>query len=221
MSTDLTPRTPDYTAQVRALVITNDDEYRRLAELREGIRALRAKNEEDRRPGIKKAYETHKQLMADFNTIDGPLDTAERLCKTKLGDFDEKKKRESAAEALRIEQEARKRDEDARLAHAVALEQTAHQTGDASFAAAAEEVLAAPTVHTPAPVVGAPKVSGLVFRWKYGGRLVSLKTVIEEVAAGRQPIAYLTLDQSVVDKTAGALKEAFACPGIELTKVKV
>jgi len=149
----------------RAKTITVKDEagYLKAAEELLGIKSLRKEINETFDHLIKKAHETHKEAVAEKKRHEEPLIRAEGILKSGISTYTQEQERKRLEEQRKLEAEAWKREEEAKIAEAVA----ATNMGDTK---AVDEILNEP-IEVP-PVIlptATPKIQGLSTRksWKF------------------------------------------------------
>jgi len=209
--------------------ITTQDHYSAAGELLTGIKGLQKEIDETFDPGIKKAHELHRDLLAKKREFSAPLSEAEKLIKDKMSvylDEQEKKRaeaqRKAEAEARRQAEEQRRAEEEARLAEAAALESAGHKAAAAEVMAEAEAIAEQPI--EPLTVVvasNAPKAEGVSSKMLYGAKLVNSRASVEYILANwDQWGATVEINMTPYNALARAQREAFRFPGMELTKTR-
>lgn len=157
----------------------------------------------------KLAHEAHLAVTSLENECLAPDLEAERIIKPKMAAWNFEQERKRRQEQEKAEAEARKQAEDEKIAQAAALE----KAGDT---AAAEEVMAEPIMIPPiVRPVETPKVPGISYSTVWRARVTDMKALIDAVAAGKAPIAILTVDEIALNKIAAALKNTLHWPGVE------
>jgi len=135
-----------------AIQITNQPTYDGAVEFLKGVKDLRGEAEAHHRPVIDAAHKAHKAALEALKRIDGPLESAERAVKAKIGTWDMEQERIRRAEEDRL----RREQELAREAELEKQLETAEQEGatqeevlamieQTAFQAAAPPVVAPPT----------------------------------------------------------------------------
>lgn len=189
--------------QAKAVRIVDDASYESAAGVLLRVKDLRAEIAGVFGPIIKRAHEAHKEALAQQKKVEQPLVDAEAILKPQMVRYLDQKEKERRAEATRLEAEARKLEEDARLEAAAAAE----ATGDH---AAAEAIFEQPL--PPPPVVvqkTVPKVSG-----------ISSKEVIDFVVEDEMmvPDQYKVIDMVALRRVVTALGEKANIPGVRVFK---
>lgn len=173
------------------------------------VAALRKEIDATFDPIIKKAHEAHRAAIGAKKRHDDPLAAAETTIKRKSGTYmaqEEARRRQEAAEAAR---KARELEEERRLAEAAELEA-------AGQAEAAAEIIDEPLPPPPPPKMERPKAAGVQSRKTYTARVVSASKLIEAVALGDAPTAFLKIDQAKLNAHARTMKDEFKVPGCVL-----
>jgi hypothetical protein len=156
-------------------------------------------------PTIDATNKAHKEAVAQKKMFEAPLAQAESIIKPALAAYDTAQENIRRDEERRLQELARKQEEDRRLAEAVELE----QQGDKK---AADAVMAEP-VYIPPVVIAktVPTVAGVSYRdvWKY--RIVNVDAL---------PRAYLMPDETKIGAYARAMKGAGLIPGVEIYSEK-
>jgi len=198
-------------AQAQAIQVTNQATYDQAVEMLKGIKDLRGKAEQHHRPGIEAAYKSHKVAVATLKSIDDPLVEAEGILKQSVGAYTLEQQR-IQREAQRIaEENARKRQEEERLAVAVAVEQAGATPEQVT--AVLDEPLPLP-MPTVAPVY--ERAAGVATRETYAAEVFDLKVLCAEIGAGRQPVQYVSGNMVALNGVARAQRTAMSIPGVRL-----
>jgi len=153
---ELNQRALSWPEKADSVVIDSQKSYESAALFELGIVTLEKEGEAEYGPIKEDTNRAHKTACKNYNNFMTPLKAAKRTLGRKRGDYERDEEMKRQAEQRRLDAIARKADEDARLATAVALE-------DAGESEAAERVIEARP--TPAPIVSLPpavqKVEGL------------------------------------------------------------
>lgn len=195
--------------QARALRIVNAGTYQAACEFLKGIKALRQEIADTFQPHITRAHESHKALLKEKADAEAPLADAERIAKAALVTYDTEQERQARIEQQRLQAEARRQEEERRLADAVALE----SAGDV---VEAEALIAAP-IEVPVIAVAptTPKVSGISYRETWGAEVVDLAALVAYVAAHPQFAALLLPNMPALNGQARSLKGQLQIPGVK------
>lgn len=198
-----------YPDRARALRIVDAAGYQAACEFLKGVKALRTEITETFEPHIKRAHEAHRALLKEKTDAEAPLIEAERITKAALVVFDEAQERARRAEQARLQGELRQREEERRLADAVALEAAGEQ-GEAE--ALIEAPLDVPTVAV-APMT--PKVGGIVYRETWSATVTDLVALARYVAANPQMAGLLSANMPALNAQARSLKGQMQIPGVK------
>ena len=187
--------------QARALRVTSNEIYETAGGLLVQIKGLRKKINRTFKPMKEAAVKAHKAVLEQERLADAPLVEAEDIIKPELARWDMEQERLRRVEEQRLQELARKQEEDRRLAEAVAIE----QAGDKKLA---DQVIAAPVEVAPVIVAkSVPKVQGISYteRWTY--RVINPAIV---------PAEFKMLDEVKIGQYARAMKSAGKIPGVEI-----
>lgn len=229
--------------QAHSLTVATAAEYENAGAILVAIRRVRKTITDTFEPMQKKAHAAWQEILAQRKKHDQPLEAAEKTLSQIMGNY----KAEVEAERQRLAREEQKRideekraaqkkadeeraeqlriDNEARLAHAIALEAEGK-------AAEANRVLNAPPppppppAPTPAPaprmaMPEAPRAAGVSFRENWKARVVDFQLLVEAVASGRQPMTMVEANQKALDGIAKALKGEARIPGVEFYSEQV
>ena len=216
-------------SQTNALEVVNHEDYMLAGEQLKTLKGAQKKVVELFREAKDNAFKAHRSITEMERKLLDPLKRAETVCASKVQKYldAERKRKAEEAERLRKEAEAkaqaeaeaqRKRDEDERLNSAAQLEAQ-------GFSEEAEQILATETpMPIVTPVIAAPaepemqKVEGLHTRTSYKAEVTNLLLLVQEVAAGRQPVSLLVANEQVLNKMATALKHELKIPGVRVVE---
>ena len=189
--------------------------YSRAGNFWKEIRAIRAKVADSFDPLIKHVHAFHKATLAKKEEIDKPLENAERFVKSSMNTWNAEQERIRIAEQRRLEEIARKAEEERLLQEAIVTEAEARASG-ASKEEAAQEAAAIieKPVYVPPIIIPkeVPKVTGMSFRtiWKF--RIIDIAKI---------PREYLEPDMVKIGRVVRALKGQTNIPGIRVYEEKV
>lgn len=187
--------------QARTVEITDDESYKRAAEILLQIKDLRRQIDEAFDPIISKAHEAHREALGQKKRADAPLVEAEGIIKPRIAAYIAEINRKRAEEEARLREEERKKEEERRLQEAIKAE-AAGQTEKA------EEILAEPVeIGKVRPIPEAPRVAGVSIQKRWTYRIVDEEKI---------PREYLTPDHTKIGAVVRDLKDAAAIPGIEV-----
>ena len=217
----VTERALAFPDQARAIRIMDAASYQQACEFLKGVKALRDEIADTFDPHIKRAFESHRALVKDKRDAEAPLAEAELIAKRALVTFDTEQERIRQEEQRRLQEQARRDAEERQLVEAIALEEEAQASGDASLAMEAAAKLEEP-VHVPAVAVApmTPKVSGIAYRETWGGRLTDIAAVIKYAAANPQFMGLLMINQPALNQLARSMKHQMRIPGVEAVCTK-
>lgn len=159
-------------------------------------------------PVVKSTDKAHKDAVALRKKVLDPIEGAKTYVKSQMSAYDAEQERIRIATENRLREEARKREEDARINEAVAME----QEGNGILA---EMILSEP-VETPVVIVQkeVPKMAGgPVYRTVWDAEVTDLMALVKAVAAGQVSVNALLPNQTFLRQQAQSLKETFKVPG--------
>jgi hypothetical protein len=195
--------------QAREIEITDAVTYARAGEALKTIKDLRAQIEDTFGPVVRKAFEAHREAVAQRKKVEAPLIEAENILKPRINRYLEEEERKRRAEEARLQAAAQKQLEDEQLAEAEYYE----QAGDTE---AAEEVLA--ETRAPAPVMvpaSKPRVQGITRRKTWSAQVTDIRALIRAVADGKAPINCLKADMVFLNQQARSMKGTLNWPGVK------
>lgn len=227
-TTDIESETLEIVNQSQCIQVVTHADYLKAGEYSKRIKAainnvvLRFEEPKDL------ASKAHKKICALEKEFLDPLKKAKSFCDEKVIIYEKERKRIEQEELNRRRLEAEiahkklieedlKRQEEERLEKAVALASTGHL-------AQAEAVISAPirSLHivppVQQPIAQMEKVEGLHIRTTYKAEVFELMDLVQAVAAGLQPLAYLEVNQSALNKQASSLKYELRIPGVRVIK---
>ncbi len=191
--------------KARQIKVVDNNSYVAAGQVLVEIKVLRKEINATFDPIIKKAHEAHKEAKAQKTRVESPLVEAENIIKPALAAYDAEQERIRRAEEARLQEIARKQEEDRRLAEAAEIE----KTGDKKLA---EEVLSAPVEVAPVIVAKAvPKLEGVHFTERWTFRVVNPAII---------PREFLAVDTVKIGQYARAMKSAGRIPGVEIYSEK-
>ena len=196
--------------RAKIVKVASNDQYLEACELVKTIKALRAEIDATFDPVIAKAYQTHKEAVAQKRKFEQPLVEAEGLVKRSIGDWLSEQERIRKEEELRLQKLAQEEEERRQLQNAVILDDLG-ETEEANRLL--EETVVAPPVVLPQFT---PKVHGVSMSQRYSAEVVNLMELVKAVAQGKAPIQCLKADQVFLNRQAVAMRQAMAYPGVKL-----
>ena len=206
------------------IVIATDDQCRMAIDYEKGLSALIKEIDEMFDPHIKKAFESHRGLVAEKKKHAEPVEEAKRLIKQKRIVYVDEQERLRKAEEARLQAEARRIAEEQALAAAIAAE----EAGDG---AEAEAIINEP-VHV--PVVTLQKttpsagVSGAI-RELWSAEVVDMTAFLVDIVGDKNIVGKLLLSPYVIvsankvtlDGIARRLHSKMSIPGVKAVSRKV
>lgn len=208
--------------RARAAIVTDASTYEIAAQMLLGIKDLRKKIADTFDPHCKRAFEAHRALTKEKADAEAPLTQAERIIKDSLRAYDAEQER-LRREAQRLaDEEARRREEDERVARAAALEREGREFGDDMLVEEAHALINEPApVVTAAPIAKAtPAVKGISYRTTYSAQVTDLVALIRFVAANPSHAALLTPNMTALNAQARSLKQALRLPGVHVIETR-
>lgn len=158
-------------------------------------------------PLVSAAFRSHKALTTARKKALAPLEEAERILKARVLTYEAEQEAKRLEEEARLAELARKQAEADRLAEAIAAE----ESGDVETAAALlDEPLRPVSVHL-APEVLPP---GMSKRETWKAVVVDLKAFARGVADGIIPCQMMTPNMSALDAQARMMKGLLTYPGV-------
>ena len=234
-------RSRDISAQVKSLVIKNQEQYENADGIARSIKAMMKDMDVSRKKITSPLDAAKKAVMDLFRPMETALENNLRHVDSLLIAYSQQKERErrEQEEKLRRQaeaEEARKRKEkeeqerkwrekeEAKRKEAEALakqgrEEEARKAQEAADRAALEaerrrEQAAEVRVEAPvlAPTVQAP--TGTSYRTDWYAEVTDLRTLVMAVAAGVAPLDFLEANLTVINKQATATKDSLVFPGV-------
>jgi tetratricopeptide (TPR) repeat protein len=198
---EITERALTVPEQAKAIMIKSNEDYVRAGEILLVIKDLRKEIDSFFDPICKKAFEAHKEAVAQKKRADAPLVEAEGIIKPRIGAYLAEQEKIRQAEETRLREVARKEEEDRRLLDAIAAE----QAGEKEEAAAIldEKPQVAPII-VPKSV---PKVSGVSTQELWDFEITNESLI---------PRQYLTPDIKAIGKVVDGLKSKTNIPGVRV-----
>lgn len=201
---EVTERALTVPEKAQAIIIRSNDDFIKAGEILTAIKSLRKEIDATFDPIIKKAFEAHKEAVAQKKKVDAPLVEAEGIVKPRMAAWNAEQERIRREEEERLREIARKEEEERRLKEAIDAEKSGNKEE-------AEAILETPI--EPPPVVipkTTPKVPGVSFtkQWKF--RITDPNKI---------PREYLTPDEGKIGGVVRALKDKANIPGVEVYTV--
>jgi hypothetical protein len=131
-----------------------------------------------------------------------------------MASYHEEQERKRRAEELRLQEIARKQEEDARLQEAEAAEKDGmHEEANA--------ILDAPVVLPKVVVpVATPKISGVAFRETWAAEVVNAELLFKAVMEKKVPMSAISINLTFLNQQARSLKAEMNYPGVRTFAVK-
>ena len=192
--------------KARAIKVIDNETYALACDALLEIKGLRKQIDASFDPIIELQNKAHKEAIAQKKKVALPLTTSEGILKPEISAWDTEQERLRREKERKLNDIKRKKEEDARLEQAAALE----KAGDT---ATANEVLDAPVTIMPVEVAKTvPKVEGVSFsvRWRYR---VNFPYQV--------PREFLKLDEVKIGQYVRMKKASGKIPGIEIYSEKV
>jgi hypothetical protein len=190
--------------QASAIIINSNEDYTRAGQLLITIKGIRKKIEETFKPIKQKMDAAKKEVLDQEKAADAPLAAAEAIIKPRIAQWNAEQERIRQAEEKRLQEIARKEEEDRQIAAAIAAEHSGNKEE-------AEAIIEAPVQAAPVVVPKlVPKVAGVSFtkQWKF--------RITDEAKIPRQ---YLCVDEQKIGAVVRAMKDAANIPGVEVYSV--
>lgn len=170
------------------------------------------------------AHKAHKAATDKRSKYLDPLQSAHKEVKRLMGTWESEQERIRLAEQKRLEEIARKEEEDRRIQEAIEAEEQAKSNGATAHEAAQEaEAIINEPIYVP-PVVlpkETPKVKGLSFREVWSAEVFDIKALCAAVAYGKVSLECVMGNMPVLNKMANALKSTLNVPGVKATSRRV
>jgi len=195
--------------RARSITITNQQSYSIAATLLIDISALAKRIQDHHKPIKDAAYAAHKVAVAAEKRLLDPLDEARTILRRGIGTWES----EQELIRLRLERkardEARKQEEEMRLALAVQAEELGADE------VTTEEILSTPMV-TVAPVVAPTfeRVSGVSTSQRWHAEVMDLKALCRSVGEGKASVEFVQPNLTALNALARAMKSTLNVPGV-------
>jgi hypothetical protein len=199
--------------KARAIVITNDEQYRSAADMLVGIKDLRREVDATFDPIIAAQHTAHKTACAQKRTAENPLVEAEGIIKAGLVSYDDEQRRAAEKEQRRLEAQARQDEERRRLEEAVLLESEGQHEQAAEVLA---EAVSAPAPMVPIVQRSTPVVAGISRRETWTYRVTDLHSLVKFVAANPSYLNLLLPNGPALTAQARSLKAMAKFPGVQV-----
>lgn len=185
--------------QAKMIIVKDQSTLSRANDFFLTIKALRKKIADTFNPIIQKAHEAHKEALNQKALIEAPLIVAETYLNQQVTTYKREqdrlradKEERNRLEALRNEAIRRLAKENERIAQAAILEASgATEEAEALISEAIEEKEKPIEVYTPPPETPKVKLEGARITEYWSADVHDLRALVNEVAAGRQPLAVI------------------------------
>ncbi len=215
---EVAPETTSLVKQAEVFVINSDDKLleaqTRVVEAQKRkkfIEGVFAPMKESAKETKDAATKTYKEVNDLIEKATAPCERVKEIYGQKGVVYTQEQERIRAEEARRRELAAKKEAEDRALAEA----QHAEAMGDKETANAILNEGAVMDIPPP-PVQAVPQAAGIRFTEYWSAKGIDLLTLVKEIAAGRQPIAYVMFNDMALNQTARAQKGAMRIPGVQV-----
>lgn len=202
--------------QAKAVKVTDAETYTAAGSLWKSIGDMIAEVKATFDPICDAAHKAHKAATEKRAKFLDPLTAAQKSVKRLMADYDAEQERIRQAEQRRLEEIARKAEEDRRLAEAIAAEEAAKAAGATKEEAAQEAAAIIEEPVSVAPVVvpkAVPKIQGgPVFQTRWSFEIVNENLI---------PRQYLTPDMTKIGGVVRALKAQANIPGVRAYEKRV
>lgn len=197
----------------KSIKIVNNDHYVRAGELLLAIKGARKTVDETFDPVISAAFHSHKEACNAKRKIENPLVEAEGILKLEIGRYQSEQERIRREEEFKLQELARKQQEEMNLQEAIALE-------GAGLHQEAEEAINNPVM--PAVLASpVPKVSGITSRDSYFATVTDIKALCRAVAEGKVPPMAIAANMQFLNSQARNLKQLMHYPGVIVQSKKI
>jgi hypothetical protein len=194
--------------RARSVVVNDEASWTFASELLKGIAALKKRANQEYDDAIKRWHDGHVAELARKAQVTTPLTEADAILRAAMVAHVERQKKLAAAEQARLDAEARRQDEEDRLARAAAMETEGREYGDDALVEDAHALIAEPSTVVAAPVRTAiPKTAGVSTRETYGFRITDERKV---------PSIYKTIDHKKIRAVVNGLGKQANIPGVEV-----
>jgi ribonucleotide monophosphatase NagD (HAD superfamily) len=191
--------------RVKAMVITDSARYTNAANLLKDIAAMKKQIREHHRPTIEAAYEAHKLAVAAEKRFLDPLTEADKTIRDAMGRWNQLQ----AVEKAEREEDARKADDERRLAEAIKVEEGGAAPETVNL------VLDTPKP-APAPLTPVtPTVEGVHERTTWHAEVTDLRELCKAVAEGNVSIEAVNPNMTFLNDRARMYKAGLSIPGVK------
>jgi hypothetical protein len=208
---ELEVKAKSLTSQATAIQVIDQGSYDVADALSSGAKDILKAMDASYDPVIKAAHEAHKAAVKAKKDQYEPVEAAMRTINAKMTAWFRAEQERKAAIQRKLDEEARKKAEEAQLAQAEIL-------ASMGMDEAADEALdAAPVIQR--TVVAAPeKGDGVSYRDSYSATVVDLMSLVRAVAAGEVPISAVLANETYLNGRARLEKADMKVPGVRIVK---
>ena len=162
-------------------------------------------------PECDRRNKLHKEATAARSDVASPVKDAYLTWQGKIKAYKSVLDDRIAEEQRKLEEEARRKAEDEKIALAAELEKTGKQVE----AEAVIEDTTPPIIVT--PKVMAPVAKGVTVRKKWSAEVTDLKALVVAIAAGQAPISLVTVDKTALRKFSESTQGSLQINGIRFS----
>jgi hypothetical protein len=203
------------TARALAIQVRDQSSHDEAAELYIGLGELEKQICAVHDPAIALAHASHKGAIAAKAVHFDPVSGARKIIKPKITRWEQEQEDIRRDLERKAQEEARRREEEARLALAVEAE-SANATPEVI-----EEIMSTPMqIVTPVVAPTYAKTKGFTSRANYRAEVVNMRELCRAIADGKQPVS-LVEATAALNGLARAMKEQFNVPGCRVVKEQV
>lgn len=201
--------------RAQSLKVSNQDEHGVALEVLKSIATAERRVKDLFSEPKAAAHKAHKAITEAEKKLLDPLQEARGIVSRKANSYEIEEQRKADEERQRLELEAKKQEEDRKLAEAASVE----ASGDKEAAEQIiEEPIEIPVIHV-APKVA--EVKGISSRETFRAEVVDFLALVTYVAANPNKIALLQPNQVAINQLAKSMREGFELPGCRLIKDRI
>lgn len=198
-----------WTQFANGLEITDESTADRASRCLVTVKELQSQADESFDPIIKKAYEAHREAIAQKKRIVEPLEQATATLKTKLGSWLEEERRRIEDEQRRLQAEADHRAAEQREAEIEEAEVSGATTEEIEVLAQAP-LAVAPVLRT------VPKLNGVSARQLWLAQVTDLQALVKFIAQNPQYLNLVQPNTTAINALARTLRSAAQIPGVKV-----
>jgi len=199
--------------KARQLVIKDQATYTTAANILQDIAAIEKRIIEHHKPIKDAAFSAHKIAVATERRFLDPLTEAKGIIKKAISTWTVEQERIRREAQQKAEDEARRKEEERRLAEAIEAE----KAGDT---VKAEAIISKPIE----PVVVSKiqptfnKVAGVTTRENWSAEVIDLKALCQAIAEGKAPLESVLPNMPLLNSMARTAKDLMSIPGVKAIK---